>query len=59
MYPPRDCRFRYPKNYGRLGVGQLLARDEHRHITIGGLEAGDGMFDPDCIIEITAVRLAR
>jgi hypothetical protein len=57
VHPPGDGGFGNAKDLGGLGMGELLARDEDHGVAEGGLQAGDGAFDPDGIVKVAAVGL--
>ena len=55
MHPPGDGGLGDAEDLGGLGMGQLLAGDEHGGIAEGRLEASDGALDPDRVVEVAAV----
>ena len=58
MHPPRDRGLGHAEDFRGFGVGELLTGDEDRRVSVGGLEFGDGVLEPDRVIEIPAVWLA-
>ena len=59
MHPPRHGRFGDPQNLRSLGMGKLLAGDEHGRIAVRRLEPGERAFEPDRIIQVAAIRRPR
>ena len=55
MHPPGDGRFGNAEDFGGLGMGQLLPRDEGDGVAQGGFQAGDSALDPDGVKLVAAV----
>ena len=55
VHPPGDGRFGDAEDFGGLGVGQLLAGDQHGGIAKRRLQPRDRAFQPDGVIGVAAV----
>ena len=55
MHPPGNGGFGDAEDLRGLGMGELLAGDEHRRVAQGRFEAGNGALQPDGVIGVTAV----
>ena len=56
VHAPGDRRFGDPEDLGRFGVGELLARNEHRRIAERRLHPRNRALQPDRIVEVASIR---
>src|SRR5690606_27734224 len=56
VHAPGYCRLAEPQYFGRLGMGELLAGDQHHRIPVGWFEPRDRAPYPDLVVQIAPVR---